>query len=412
MTKTKIVVQKYGGSSVDSLEKMAMVAKYLKKMRDSGKKLVVVVSAMGKTTDNLMELAEKSFGGKLPSQGDIQAELNNLLITGEEQAAPLLALSLWRLGVPAISLTSREIELEASQAGKVKIIRGINEIISLLKQNKVVIVTGYQGIKEKGVTTLGRGGSDITAIALAASLGLKYCENYTDVDGIFTVDPRIVPRAKRFRQISYYQLVVLASVGGGKLMDRAVILAQNLGVEIQILLSPSFGKSRGGTRVCSGSTLEKMEYMESQPGLAIRELEMIRISNIPNKPGMAGKIFGALNKVNLENNIQAPSGKKAVISILLLPGLANDALRALKGIKSDLLSGIKIGKPVPVAELTLVDPLMDRPGYSAKVCQAIANVGVNIECISSPGITIAVVIPLQDVEKAALSLAKEFHLLA
>lgn len=163
------------------LKKLAKVAQHIKETRANNKKVVVVLSARGDTTDELIELARASYGGELPTDEDIQDEQNKLLVTGEQQSAPLLALALWRLGVPAVSLTSREIALEADINGKIKVIRGVGEIRSFLDQGKVVVVTGFQGIKErtKTVTILGRGGSDITEISLAASLGATYCENNT-----------------------------------------------------------------------------------------------------------------------------------------------------------------------------------------------------------------------------------------
>ena len=415
MANQGIIVQKYGGSSIANLEKLEKVAEHIKKTGESGKKVVAVVSAMGDTTNELIRLAKASYGGELPSEKDLQDEQNKLLVTGEEQSAPLLALALWRLGVPAVSLTGREIELETDVNGKVKVVRGVGEIRSFLGQGKVVVVTGFQGIKEttKTVVTLGRGGSDITEISLAASLGEKSCENYTDVDGIYAIDPRIIPEAKRFGQISYYQLIELATAGGGKLMDRAVILAQNLGVEIRVLLSPSFGESTGGTLVCSGSALERMESSESQPGLVIKELRMIKISNIPNKPGVAGKIFVPLSKINLESSIQAPAEKKAEISILCLPGFVGNILSVLKRVKSESLLDIEIAEPASVAELILVDPLMrERSGYLGRVCQAIGKTGVNIESISSPGITIELIVQETDLAKAARAIAEEFQLIA
>lgn len=408
-----IVVKKYGGSSIANLEMLGKVAEHIKKTRESGKKVVIILSAMGDTTDELIKLAKASYGGELPSEKDLQDEQNKLLVTGEEQSAPLLALALWRLGVPAVSLTSREIELETDANGRVRVIRGVNEIRSLLDQGKVAVVTGFQGIKEttKMVTILGRGGSDITEIALTASLGEKYCENYTDVDGIFAVDPRIIPEAKRFDQISYYQLIELATAGSGKLNDRAVILAQNLGIEIKVLLSPSFGESTGGTLVCSGSTLEKMESFESQPGLAIQKSRLIRILNIPNKPGMARRIFEPLERINLLNAIQAPAGEKAKISIMCLPKLSDSILSILNKVKEKLLPEIEILEPLEIAELTLVDPLMkDHPSYLARVSRAIGEAEVNIESLSAPGITIAVVVKETDLLKAARALAEEFQL--
>ncbi|MBU4216659.1 hypothetical protein L6270_00725 [Candidatus Parcubacteria bacterium] len=228
--KGKNLVMKFGGSSIANPERMRKVAEHIKSNREKGWRVVVVLSAMGDTTDDLIKLAEENYQGVIPAS--LRDELDKLLVTGEEQSAPLLALALASLDVPAISLTSREIQLEASVTGRVKMIKGNNLIKGELDKGKVVIVTGFQGIKVSGsvrvVTTLGRGGSDVTAVCLAAVLGGCCCENYTDVDGIYATDPRVVPNAKRFEHISYHQLTQLASVGGGKLMDRAVLLAQNL----------------------------------------------------------------------------------------------------------------------------------------------------------------------------------------
>lgn len=410
-----IIIQKYGGSSVANLERMKKVAYHIKKVKESGKKIVVVVSAMGDTTGELIRLTETAYGGELPPEEELQDEQNKLLVTGEGQSAPLLAIILRGLGVPAVSLTGREIELETNLNGKVKMIRGVGGIESLLTQGKVVVVTGFQGIKEatKKVTVLGRGGSDISEVSLAASLGVRYCENYTDVDGIYTIDPRIVPEAKRFDQIPYYQLISLAGAGGGKLNDRAVILAQNLGVEIRVLLSPSFGESTGGTLVCSGVSLERMEPLESQPGIAIQITRLVRISNISNKVGMARKIFESVEKISLVSAIQAPAGEKAEISILCLPERLTNVLSALSDVKKKTLQEIKISKPLETAQLTLVDPLMeDDPGYLARVSRAIEKVGVNIESISSPGIDIAVLVKEKDMVKSAQALAREFRLIS
>lgn len=414
MANKEVVIQKYGGSSVADVEKMKKVAEYIKGIVERGERVVVVVSAMGKMTDELVQLIEKAYGGPLPLDEGLQDEQNKLLVTGEEQSAPMLALALRGIGVAAVSLTSREIELQTDAAGRVKLVRGVGGIQSLLEQDKVVVVTGFQGIKEttKVVTTLGRGGSDVTEIALAAALGLKRCENYTDVDGIFAVDPRIVPKAKRFSRISYNQLIQLTGAGSGKLMDRAVILAQNLGVEIQVLRSPSLGNSDGGTLVCSGSTLETMELLRSQPGVAVQKLRLVKISNIPNKPGVASKIFGALSDINIIDIVQPPSGEKAEISLLSLPQDLPKILSRLYGIKeSELVEGIAISDPLEVAGLTLVDPLMkEGPGYLGRVSEAISKAGINIEMLSSSGTTIQAVVKEEGLERATQALAEEFGL--
>lgn len=411
----KTIVMKFGGSSIASPEKMLIVAEHIKNVRAEGSKIVVVLSAMGDTTDELIQKAEKCHGKPLPTA--LRGELDKLLVTGEEQSAPLLAITLNGLGVPAVSLTSREINLEANEQGRVKEIKGIVLIKNYLRQNRVVIVTGFQGVVnidqvKKSITTLGRGGSDVTAVCLAATLGLKYCENYTDVDGVFATDPRIVPGAKRLERISYQQLIQLASVGGGKLMDRAVLLAQGLGVQIRVLLSPSFGESTGGTMVCSGNTLRNIETEISQPGLAIQKLKLVQILNVPNIPGIAGKIFSELQDFNLRSSIQAPAtDDEASISILFFDKDACSINNALNSMKSKLSSDVMISRVKSVAVLTLVDPLMNEcSGYLYVICEALGDAGINIIAQSSPGITIEVIVDIDDLRIAAEAIAKRFKL--
>jgi len=412
--KGKNVVMKFGGSSIATPERMRKVAEHIKSTREKGRRVVVVLSAMGDTTDDLIKLAEENYKGVIPDV--LRGELDKLLVTGEEQSVSLLALALASLDVPAISLTSREIQLEASAVGRVKMIKGNNLIKGELDKGKVVIVTGFQGIKVSGsvrvITTLGRGGSDVTAVCLAAVCGCC-CENYTDVDGIYATDPRVVPNAKRFEHISYHQLTQLASVGGGKLMDRAVLLAQNLGVIIRVMLSPSFGTSTGGTVVCSGSTLSKIEVEESQAGLAIQRLNMVRISHVPNQPGAAAKIYNALHKINLRGSIQAPAKEReASISILFSDSVSQEVQTALAMLKADIMPSIKISTLETLAVLTLVDPLMDdRPGYLRDVCDALGEAEINIVSQASPGITIEVMVGLKDLNVAAEVIAAKFNLI-
>jgi aspartate kinase len=411
----EIVVQKYGGSSVADNEKMLKVAEHIKKTADDGKAVVVVLSARGQTTDELIHLAKEAYGGSLPPEEEIQDEKNKLLATGEEQSAPLLALTLWRLGIKAISLTSREIELETNTAGKVKMVRGIREILSLISQGKVPIVTGYQGIKEttKKVIVLGRGGSDVTAVVLTAVLKARHCENYTDVDGIYTVDPRIVPKAKRFSQIPSYQLAQLTELGGGKLMDRAVILAQNLGVEIRVLLSPSFGQSTGGTLVGRGN-IEEMETSLVQSGIAIQKGKLVRISNVSNEPGVAKEIFEALKEFVLMDSVQGLGEKMADISLLCFADDLSQIMTKLNRTRENGTVGeIKISEGLAAAELTLINPLVkEEPGYFYRVFGAMAKAKINIEMYAAAGSAISVIVREDDLKIAAQALAEEFDLVS
>ena len=410
MERKEIVVQKYGGSSIATLRKMTRVAKHIRETAKD-KSVVVVVSAMGKETDLLNQLAQRICGGSPPRE-----ELDKLLVTGEERSAPIIAMAIDPLGKAATSLTSREIGIETDSKGMVKRIRNIDALKELLEQRIIPVVTGFQGVEEKTnkITTLGHGGSDLTAIAIAGTLGLDYCEIYTDVPGIGAIDPRLVPNARILDAIPYNQMIELAEAGAGVLMDRSIELAQNLGVEVRVLLSPSFGKITVGTLVCSGSTLEEMERSISiQPGVAIQKSIVVNISGVLNKPGMAKIIDEALSDISLLNSIQGLG--KGTIDITLFC-LSEDYSRVIERLNKVKESGkvgeIEIAEGLKMAELTLVYPLMKgMPGYLARVSGAMGRADINIEMSSAPGTVISVVVKEEDLEKAAKALAEEFNLL-
>lgn len=410
MAVKEIVVQKYGGTSVADPEKMRVVAEHVKQTTEK-KRVVVVVSAMGQETDRLVRMAQEVYGGPPPRD-----ELDNLLVTGEEQAASLLALAIRRLGLAATSLTGREIKLEANSTGKIKRVQDVERIKILLNKGEVVVVTGFQGIIEgqDKVVTLGRGGSDLTSISLAAALGENYCENYTDVDGIFTVDPRFVPKAKRFDHLGYYQLTQMAELGGGKLMHRAVDLAQKLGVKIRVLLSPSFGESTGGTLVSAGGDLEQMETPWIQSGIAIQKGMLVRISNVANEPGASWKIFGSLEDFVLMDSVQGRGETTADISLLCFSEDLSQILTRLNEVgETETVGEIKISEGMAAGELTLVNPLMtEERRYYARVFGAMAKVGVNVEMYGAAGSAISVVVKEDDLKTAAQALAEEFDLIS
>ena len=408
MANKEIVVQKYGGESVADFEKMGKVARYIKKIVEGGKKVAVVVSAMGETTDELIQLAKEVSGPFPPKE-----ELNKLLATGEEQAAPLLAMALIHLGLRATSFTSREIRLEADSTGRVKRVGNVEGIKALLEEGEVVVITGFQGVIEgtQRVITLGRGGSDLTAISLAATLGLDYCEKYTKEDGVYATDPEIVPNAKRLPKITYGQMCDLAEAGAKVLMSRAVDLAQDLGVKIKISKSPSIGESTGGTLVCAGGTLEEMEGLSwIQPAVAIQKGMLVVVSNIRNEPGTAATVFESLKDFNLMDSTQGIGKETASISPLCFPDDLPQILAKLNEVKESGVAGkIEISEGIPMAELTLVYPLM-REGYLYRMFKAMARVRVNIELHSAPSTTISVTIREEGLKKAAQALAEEFKL--
>jgi len=409
------IVKKFGGSAIGNLKKMRAVCEHIKEEFGLGKKLLIVVSAMQDTTDDLLVEAKNFFGSKLTDQQRI--EVDKLLVTGEQQAAAKMALVLDGFGVPAVSLTSWDIELEADSNGHVTAVRGGDVITRFLNEGKVVVVTGFQGVSVNGgiktITTLGRGGSDVTAVCLAAALN-AVCENFTDVDGIYTTDPRIVKTAKRFDIISYDQLGQMALFGGGKLMKRAISLAQKLDVKVRVLISPSVGISTGGSLVCSGGAIDSFEITESLPGLSVQNIGVITISNIPNVPGALDQIYDALIDYVLLNGIQSlmpPNSKGATISIVFSPGIENDIFASLIKFHREKMPMIKIYEARMLTALTLIDPLMeDGRGYLRDVCRSLAEVKINIEGKSAPADIIQVMVKFEDREKAALAIAQKFGL--
>jgi len=405
----KAIVQKYGGESVANLERLGKVAEHVVETFKLGKKVAVVISAMGKTTDDLIQLAKQVYGGEPPRD-----ELDNLLVTGEQQSASLLALKIRSLGFQAVSLCGWQIGLETDIHGRIKRVRKIEIIKHLLEQGKIPVVAGFQGVIEGSdkVITLGRGGSDATAVALAASVGASKCELYKDVDGVYTIDPDIVPNAVRFDNISYYQMGQLASAGAKVIMPRAVALAQNFGVKISILLSPSIGRSDGGTLVHSGITIEKMERFWFQSAIAVREVVLVKVMNVSNEPGKAAMIFRPLKSINLGDSIQGVGERRADINILCAKDDSSYVSSELEKIEKRGLAGeIKTVNYPEMIQLTLVSPMMvEEAGYLTRMFEALGSAGVNIESLGSGGNTIWVAIKKADLKKAAQALAEEFSL--
>jgi len=408
--KIKNEVMKFGGEPLATPQRIIRVAQFIKEKVENGNKIVVVVSAMGDETRKLMQLAQKIYGGVPPSR-----ELDKLFITGEMRSASFLAIALKSLGINAVSLTGSQIMLETdTNYGKAKIkrIHKIDRIVESLAQNKVVIVSGFQGVIEgtDEPVTLGRGGSDLTLVALTIALGAKYCEKFTKIDGVFAIDPQVIPEAKRFEKISHSQMLQLASAGASVLMDRCVWLAQAFGVDIWVGLSPSLGKTTGGTLVCSGGTLRNMEgFISPQSGVAIKEGSLVTVSNIPNRPGAAAEVFRALSDINIIDCAQGQGGENANISILCKAEDLEQVLLRLNKVEK----ARTIGKGVDVVVLTLINSAMkEETGWLYRVANAIAQEGVNIEMLSTVGETILIVVKKEKLKQSAMALAKEFDLLS
>lgn len=410
----KIVVQKYGGSSLATMEMMEKVAGHIKQTMESGASPVAVVSAMGRETDRLIETVREFYGGDPPV-----AEIDKVQATGEDLSASLLTIALHKVGLEAISLTGWQIGLETAPENRhrIKRIRNIERIRSALEENKAIVVTGFQGIIENTdeVTTLGRGGSDLTAIALAGALGLDYCEIYTDVDGVYTVNPQLVPRARRLDQVTYDMMIELSSRGTKVLMDRSVELARRLNVKVRVLMSPSIGNSTGGTLVCSHTgNLEDMEMaLSERTGVAIQDnLGAVVISGMPDREGIVSEIFGRLASINLVDAAQIPVEEGFSIMILCQEEHLGGALEKLSSLEADN-PGLALKGLQNMAGLTLVSPLMkEGVSYLSRMAEAMREAGVRVEMITSSGTTILFIINRQHLEAAALSLAGKFALTA
>jgi aspartate kinase len=409
-----LVVQKYGGSSVADADGIKRVAQRIVATRKAGHSVVVVVSAMGDTTDELRDLANQV--SPLPSG----RELDMLLTAGERISMALLAMAIANLGLHARSFTG-------SQAGVITTgIHGNARIIDItpgrittaLAEGAIPIVAGFQGVSQdtKDITTLGRGASDTTAVALAAALEADVCEIYTDVDGIFTADPRIVPGAKRIPQISYEEMLEMAACGSKILHLRCVEYARRYAIPIHVLSSFS---NRDGTWVVSRSA-RQMEGQDVEQAIISgvaqdRSEAKITVVGVPDKVGEAARIFHAIadTDINIDmivQNVSAVATGRTDISFTLPSNDGQAAMAALRRLQDEvgfesLLYDDKIGK------VSLVGAGMrSHPGVSATFFGALAGAGVNIGMISTSEIRISVVVDEQDVDVAVVAAHKAFDL--
>jgi aspartate kinase len=395
-----LIVQKYGGTSVGSIDRIKNVAARVAKHHANGDKIVVVVSAMSGVTDNLIKLAKELM--PLPSE----REMDVLLATGEQQTIALTAIALHGLGISAVSLTGAQAGIVTDGVHTKAKISNITpkKVHELLDKGNVVIVAGFQGETPEGqITTLGRGGSDLTAIALATALKADLCQIYTDVDGVHTADPRIVPGAKKLDEISYDEMLELASLGAKVMQSRSVEFAKKFGVAFEVRSSLN---DNPGTIV--------KEETKSMEGVVVRGVAFdknqakVTLVGVPDKPGVAACIFKALGDaaVNVDmivQNISHGTPDKVGTTDLSFTMDKPDLLKAQKlidGLKKglgfyDVIATEKIGK------LSIVGVGMkSHAGVAAKLFETLAREGVNIDMISTSEIKISVVIDLAKGEAA------------
>jgi aspartate kinase len=411
-----LVVQKYGGSSVADAEGIKRVAKRIVDTRKAGHDVVVAVSAMGDTTDELVDLAQQVT--PLPPG----RELDMLLTAGERISMALLAMAIANLGHQARSYTGSQAGvITDSTHGKARIIDVTpGRIRSALDEGAVVIVAGFQGVSQdtKEITTLGRGGTDTTAVALAAALGAEVCEIYTDVDGVFTADPRIVPSARRLPRISYEEMLEMAACGAKVLHLRCVEYARRYRIPVHVRSSFS---QRDGTRVTDDEQylleqgVDQMEHAIISGVAHDRSEAKITVVGVPDKPGEAAAIFRAVSaaEINIDmivQNISAASTGRTDISFTLPKTDGQTAMAALARIQEqvgfeDLLYDDLVGK------VSLIGAGMrSHPGVSATFFGALADSGVNIEMISTSEIRISVVVRGEDVDAAVTAVHSAFEL--
>jgi len=401
-----LIVQKYGGTSVGNTDRIKNVAARVAKYHAQGDKIVVVVSAMSGVTDSLIKLAKEI--APLPSE----REMDMLLATGEQQTIALTAIALQTIGVPAVSMTGAQAGIVTDGVHTKAKIHNITpkQVHEKLDGGNVVIVAGFQGETSAGqITTLGRGGSDLTAIALAAALQADLCQIYTDVDGVYTTDPRIVPGAKKLPEISYDEMLELASLGAKVMQSRSVEFAKKFGVIFEVRSSLN---DNPGTIV--------KEETKSMEGVVVRGVALdknqakVTLVGVPDKPGVAAKIFKGLGDatVNVDmiiQNISHGTGSPATdISFTTDKPDLLKAQKVIEGLKKEVgyrqvITAEQIGK------LSIVGVGMkSHTGVAGKLFEALAKEGVNIDMISTSEIKISVVIDLAKGEQAVKAVHAAF----
>ena len=401
-----LIVQKYGGSSVKDTGRIKNVAKRVAEYRQKGDQIVVVVSAMGGGTDSLIRLASEI--NQLPSE----REMDMLLATGEQTTIALLAMALHSLDLEAVSLTGAQAGIMTDGAHTKAKIKNISpkQVHTMLDEGNVVIVAGFQGMTPDGrITTLGRGGSDLTAIALASSLEADLCQIYTDVDGVYTTDPRLVSDAQKIDEISYDEMLELSSLGARVLQSRSVEFAKKFNVKFEV---------RSSLNNNPGTTVK--EETDSMEDVVVRGVSLdenqakVTLVRVPDTPGMAARIFSALaaGAINVDMIVQNIShGSATPATDMSFTTDKPDLTKALKVIEG-LRKGIEFAEVISdedIAKVSVVGVGMrTHSGIAAKVFETLASGGINIEMISTSEIKISVVVESEKGEVATQQLHDAF----
>jgi len=402
-----LIIQKYGGSSVADAEKIKNVAIRIAKAKEGGNHVVVVVSAMGDTTDELIHLAQQI------SEHPEEREFDVLLSTGEVISSTLLAMALGNLGCKAVSLTGAQAGIHTdSNYSRARILRVNTErIVNELNKDNIVIVAGFQGVTSNmDITTLGRGGSDTTAVALAASLSADICQIYTDVEGIYTADPRLVPHTSKLDKIGYEEMLEMASYGAKVIHPRAVELGELH--NMPILVASSFSDTPG-TIICKEASMD-MEVKNKVTGIAHdSNVAKITVIGIPDRPGVATAIFEPLARANISVDTIVQNASVEKITDLTFTVAQDDLYKAMSIVEpaTNSIGGKQCVADSTLAKVSIIGSgMQNTPGYAARMFRALSEQGINIQLITTSEIRITCIISKDNVKDAVRTLHKAFEL--
>ncbi len=398
-----LIVQKFGGSSVADAQRIQHVAEIIANTYKQGHQVVVVLSAQGDTTDDLLEKAAEI------NPGASRRELDALLSTGEQVSVALMAMAIEKLGFPVISLTGWQIGMETTAAyglARIKRVSG-TRIQEELDKNKIVLVAGFQGVnKYNDVTTLGRGGSDTTAVALAVSLKANLCQIYTDVDGVYTADPRKVPNARKIKEITFDEMLELASLGAQVLHNRSVEMAKRYNINIEVLSSFT-----GAPGTVVKEVVKKVEQTYISGVAQDKDIARLALVGLQDIPGVAFKVFNLLARERINVDIILQSiGRNSTkdISFTVSSRNADAAYQALEAHRESLgYNHIDINQDV--AKVSVVGGgMVDNPGVAATMFEALYEANINIKMISTSEIKVSVLVNKEDTDRAVAAIHKKF----
>ena len=397
-----LIVQKFGGSSVANAERILHVAEIVTNTFKKGNQVVVVLSAQGDTTDELLEKAAEI------NPAASKREMDMLLNTGEQMSIALMAMAIQRLGYPVISLTGWQVGMETTSAygaARIKRVSG-TRIQEELDRNRIVLVAGFQGINKYGdVTTLGRGGSDTTAVALAVALRADLCQIYTDVDGVYTADPRKVPDARKINEITFDEMLELASLGAQVLHNRSVEMAKRYNMNLEVLSSFT-----GAPGTIVKEAVKKVEKTYISGVAQDKNVARLALVGLRDEPGVAYKVFNLLarEKINVDLILQSIGRADSKdISFTVASNVADQAYKIIKD-NQDALGYDHVDINQDVAKVSVVGGMVDNPGVAATVFEALYESHINIMMISTSEIKVSVLINEEDTDRAVSAIHAKF----